>query len=181
MIEAISAAVIPLILLLSAVPMLSRRRDYFSVFINGAREGLEVAIRLLPTMIALTAALSMVQASGALDLLTEILRAPAAVLGIPAEILPLAAARPLSGSASTAEFVRLMDACGADSLPALCASVMMGSSDTLIYILSVYFSGTAITPGGGVRKTRHAFCVAILVMLICIFLSCAVTRLFFSP
>lgn len=175
MIEAISAAVIPLILLLSAVPMLSRRRDYFSVFINGAREGLEVAIRLLPTMIALTAALSMVQASGALDLLTEFLRAPAAVLGIPAEILPLAAARPLSGSASTAEFVRLMDACGADSLPALCASVMMGSSDTLIYILSVYFSGAP-----GVRRTRHALPVAAAAALFCLFLSCAAARIFWG-
>ena len=101
-------------------------------------------------------------------------------MGIPAELIPLLLTRPVSGSASTAAYASLLDRYGPDSFVCLCASVLMGSSDTLIYILSVYFSGTAITPGGGVRKTRHAFPVAILVMLLCVYLSCAVTRLFFS-
>ncbi len=172
MIEQIGAAVIPAVLFLAAVPMLSRRRDYFGIFVQGAREGLEAVIRLLPPMVALTAALSMLQASGAAALLTEVLRAPAAVLGIPAEILPLAAARPLSGSASTAEFVRLMDVCGADSFPAFCAAVMMGSSDTLFYIVSVYFSAAP-----AVRKTRYALPAAAAVSLLALFLSCAAARI----
>lgn len=179
-IEYISAWVIPAVILLAALPMLSRRKDYFASFVTGAKKGLMSAVRLLPVMIALMTALSMLEASGALTCLSRVLARPAAALGIPAELIPLLLTRPVSGSASTAAYASLMDRYGPDSFVCLCASVLMGSSDTLIYILSVYFSGTAITPGGGVRKTRHAFPAAILVMLLCIFLSCAVTRLFFS-
>lgn len=179
-VERISAWVIPLVVLLAATPMLSRRKDYFAAFVAGARNGLENAVRLLPVMIALMTALSMLQASGALACLTEMLARPAAAIGIPAELIPLLVTRPVSGSASTAAYASLLEQYGPDSFVCLCASVLMGSSDTLIYILSVYFSGTAITPGGGVRRTRHAFPAAILVMLLCIFLSCAVCRIFFS-
>ena len=179
-IDSLSAWVIPLVVLLAALPMLSRKKDYFAAFVTGAKNGLSAAVRLLPVMVALMTALSMLEASGALTYLSTWLARPAAALGIPAELIPLLLTRPVSGSASTAAYASLLDRYGPDSFVCLCASVLMGSSDTLIYILSVYFSGTAITPGGGVRKTRHAFPVAILVMLLCVFLSCAVTRLFFS-
>ena len=179
-IETVSAWVIPTVVLLSALPMVSRKKDYFAAFIAGAKNGLASAVRLLPVMIALMTALSMLEASGALTYLSGILSRPAAALGIPAELIPLLLTRPVSGSASTAAYASLLDQYGPDSFVCLCASVLMGSSDTLIYILSVYFSGTALTPGGGVRRTRHAFPAAILVMLLCIFLSCAITRLFFS-
>ena len=172
MIEVISAAVIPLVLLAAAIPMLSRRRDYFGIFVRGARVGLESAVRLLPPMIALTAALSMFGASGAADRLTELLSAPAAFLRIPAEILPLAAARPFSGSAATAEFVRLTDTYGADSFPAFCAAILMGSSDTLFYIVSVYFSAAP-----SVRRTGHAIPAAMAAVVLGLLLSCAAARI----
>lgn len=172
-IESISAAVIPAVLLLTAVPMLSRRRDYFAVFTAGAREGLETAVRLLPAMIALMTALSMLRASGVTEFLGEKLAAPAAALGIPAELLPLILTRPFSGSASTAAYAALLDEVGADSLPALCASVLVGSSDTLVYVISVYFSAAP-----AVRRTRHAFPVAGVVFVICLLLSCTAARLF---
>lgn len=180
MIETISGAVMPGVLLLAALPMLSRRRDYFDTFISGARQGLSTAVRLLPAMIALMVALSMFQASGAVLYLTKALGGAAAALGIPVEILPLLITRPVSGSASTAAYASLLETVGADSFPALCASVLMGSSDTLIYVITVYFSGTAIRGGAPVRRTRHAFPVAAAVMLLCIFLSAAVSRLFFA-
>ncbi len=179
-VESISAWVIPSVILLAACPMLSRKKDYFAAFVAGAKNGLENAVRLLPVMIALMTALSMLQASGALAWLTEVLTRPAQAIGIPAEMIPLLVTRPVSGSASTAAYASLLEQYGPDSFAALCASVLMGSSDTLIYILSVYFSGTAIAPGMGVRRTRHAFPAAILVMLLCLFLSCAVSRIFFS-
>lgn len=172
MIERISAAVMPAVLLLCALPMLSRRRDYFAVFTAGAREGLESAVRLLPAMTALSVGLSMLRASGAMEFLAERIAVPAAALGIPAELLPLILARPISGSASTAAFADLLAACGADSFPALCASVLMASSDTLIYIVSVYFSAVP-----AVRRTRYAVPAAAAVMLLCIFLSCAAARI----
>lgn len=180
-IESLSAWVIPLVVLLAALPMISRKKDYFSAFLAGAKDGLTGAVRLLPVMIALMTALSMLEASGALEYLSTHLARPAAYLGIPPEMIPLLLTRPVSGSASTAAYASLLERYGPDSFVCLCASVLMGSSDTMIYILSVYFSGTAITPGGGVRHTRYAFPIAILVMLFCIFLSCGVSRMFFSP
>ncbi len=178
--ETVSGAVMPAVLLLAALPMLSRRRDFFEVFIGGAREGLMAAVRLLPAMIALMVALSMFQASGAVAFLTGVLGGAAEKLGIPVEILPLLVTRPVSGSASTAAYASLLETAGVDSFAAFCASVLMGSSDTLIYVITVYFSGTAIRGQPPVKKTRYAFFAAVCVMILCIFLSAAVSRLFFS-
>lgn len=180
MIETVSAAVMPAVLLIAALPMLSRKRDFFAVFTEGAKEGLSTAVRLLPTMIALMVALSMFQASGAVSFLSAALGGVAEKLGIPVEILPLLVTRPVSGSASTAAYATLLDTVGADSFAALCASVLMGSSDTLIYVITVYFSGTAIGGKAPVRRTRYAFFVASAVMILCVFLSAAVSRLFFE-
>lgn len=180
MIDTVSGAVMPAILLLTAIPMLSRRRDYFSAFTAGAKEGLAAAVRLLPTMIALMTALAMFRASGAAELLTASLGDAAAAVGIPREILPLVITRPVSGSASTAAYADLLSAVGPDSFAAFAASVLLGSSDTLLYIVTVYFSGTALPGRPPVKHTRHAFPVACAVMLLCIFLSAAVSRLFFA-
>ena len=180
MIETVSAAVMPCVLLLAALPMLSRKRDFFSLFTVGARDGLGTAVRLLPTMIALTVALTMFRASGAVDLLTRALGGAAGALGLPAEILPLIVTRPISGSASTAAYAELLSAVGADSFAAFCASVLMGSSDTLVYVITVYFSGTAIGGKPPVKRTRHAFFAAACVMLLGVFVACAVSRMFFA-
>jgi len=179
--ETVSGAIMPLVLLLAALPMLSRRRDFFSVFTAGAKDGLTTVCRLLPTMIALVVGLSMFQASGAVSFLTGLLGGTAEKMGIPPEILPLLVTRPVSGSASTAAYASLLETAGADSFAAFCASVLMGSSDTLIYVITVYFSGTAVRGCPPVKKTRYAFFAAAAVMLLCIFLSAAVSRLFFSP
>lgn len=178
--ETVSACVIPAVLLTAASFMLSRRKDYFAVFVSGAREGLETAVRLLPAMIALMVALSMLSASGALSWLSGVLAAPAAAVGVPAELIPLLVTRPVSGSASTAAYASMLEEYGPDSFPALCATVLMGSSDTMIYVISVYFSGTATAGHPGVRRTRYAFPTAAAVILLCVFLSCAVARLFFD-
>ncbi len=178
-VETVSGAVMPLVLLLAALPMLSRRRDFFGVFTAGAREGIETAIRLLPTMIALLTALSMFQASGAVSFLIGALGPAAEKAGIPPEILPLLITRPVSGSASTAAYASLLERLGADSFAAFCASVLMGSSDTLIYVITVYFSGTGTGGNPPVKRTRYAFFAAAAVMLLCIFLSAAVSRVFF--
>ena len=96
---------------------------------------------------------------------------PADRIGIPSEILPLLLTRPVSGSAATAVFSALADDLGADSFPALCAAVIMGSSDTLAYVTAVYFSSVEV------RRTRHTYPVALAVMLLCVFLSCLLVRI----
>ena len=175
MIETLAALSVPLVLCAVGAIMLFGKRDYFSAFTEGAREGLHTAIGLLPTMIALTVAISMLNASGAVDLLARICSPLVQALGVPTELLPFLLTRPFSGSASTAAFGSLLESVGADSLAGLCASVIFGGSDTVVYVISVYFSSV------GIRRTRWAFPCAFAVMLFCIFFSCFLCRVcFFS-
>lgn len=153
--------------------MLFGKRDYFAAFTRGASEGLHTAVKLLPTMVALMVAVAILNASGAVDLLSEVLTLPAERLGVPSELLPLLVTRPFSGSASTAAYSTLLSEVGADSFVGMCASVIFGSSDTVVYVISVYFSSV------GIRRTRWAFPCAFAVMLFCIFFSCFLCRLWF--
>lgn len=172
--EILSSLVIPAVIAVVAILMFFGKRDYFSVFCGGASGGLSASVKLLPSLCAVMVALRMFSASGAVDLLTTLLSPIGDRIGVPSEIFPLLVTRPISGSASNGAFAELIETCGPDSFPALCAAVLMGSSDTLIYVIAVYFSGT------GVRSTRHAFPVAVAVMLFCIFFSCLLCRLFFN-
>ncbi|MBR2722353.1 MAG: spore maturation protein [Clostridia bacterium] len=171
--ETIAALSVPLVVSLAGLLMLFGKQDYFSAFIQGATDGLKTLVRLLPTLCALLVAVSMLSASGAVELLSRLLSPVASLIGLPTELLPFLLTRAFSGSASTAAFTDLLSHVGADSLAGLCASVIFGSSDTLVYILSVYFSSV------GIRKTRHAFPCALATMLFGIFFSCFLCRLWF--
>lgn len=116
----------------------------------------------------------MFSASGLADALSSLLSPFCAALGIPPEIVPLLAVRPVSGSASTAAAAELFGRVGPDSFASRCAAVIMGSSDTLVYVITVYFS--AVSP----RRTRHAMSAAALTMVFCVFFSCALTRMYFG-
>ncbi len=173
MIDLISALPMPLILGIVGVALLVGKKDRFESFLTGARQGLHTAINLLPTLCALIVGVSMLNASGAIDLLSRFLSPVASTIGVPTELLPLLLTRPFSGSASTASFVELLERVGADSLAGLCASVIFATSDTMVYIISVYFSSV------GIKRSRAAFPIATAVMLFCIFFSCFLCRLWF--
>ena len=173
MIDVISALPMPLILGVVGIILLIGKKDRFESFLTGARQGLQTAINLLPTLCALIVGVSMLNASGAIDLLSCFLSPVASAIGVPTELLPLLLTRPFSGSASTASFVELLERVGADSLAGLCASVIFATSDTMVYIISVYFSSV------GIKRSRAAFPIATAVMLFCIFFSCFLCRLWF--
>ncbi len=170
----LSSLAMPLIVSAVGIVMLFGKKNYFDAFTKGATEGLKTAIRLLPTLSALLVAISMLQASGAVDRLSAWLSPAAGKIGIPAELLPLLLTRPFSGSASAATLSELLASVGADSLAGLCASVIFGASDTVVYVISVYCSSV------GIRRTRWAFPCAFVVMLFCIFFSCFLCRICFT-
>ena len=172
--EQISAAVIPIVMLFAGAFMFFGKKDYFAAFCHGATEGMKTAAKLLPSLCAVMVALKMFVASGAVKLVTDLLSPVMKAVGIPGEMVPLLVTRPISGAASNGAFVSLMEQTGADSLPAICAAILMGSSDTLVYVIAVYFSGV------GIRKTAHAVPVATAVMIFCVFFSCFLARLFFG-
>ena len=169
-----AAWIIPLVTALAGGLMLSGRRDLFSSFSTGAADGLRTALRLFPALLAMLCGVAMLRASGLPDLLSSWLSPAFDKLGIPAELTPLLIMRPFSGSASLAVFGDLLTAVGPDSFPALCAAVIMGSSDTSVYVLSVYFSSV------GVKKTRWAVPCALAVTVFCTVFCCFVCRILFK-
>ena len=173
MVDIISALPMPLILAAVGCILLFGKQNRFESFLLGARQGLDTAVQLLPTLCALIVGVSMLNASGAVELFSKLLSPIVNSLGVPQEILPLLLTRPFSGSASTASFVELLENVGADSFAGLCASVIFATSDTMVYIISVYFSSV------GIKHSRSAFPIATAVMLFCIFFSCFLCRVWF--
>ena len=168
-----SSFIIPFIILLVSFLILFGKGDYFSSFLRGAKEGAISACKLLPSLCALVVGVSIFTASGACDFLAEILSPVCSFLHIPSEIFPLIITRPLSGGASIATFEDILSKCGPDSYEGICASLIMASSDTAVYVISVYFSST------GIKKSAYALPCALFASTVCIFISCAIARLFF--
>ncbi|GHV34184.1 spore maturation protein [Clostridia bacterium] len=148
--------VVPLILLGVGFYGVYRGVDVFNALIDGAKQGLKVAAGILPALIVLLSVIAMLRASGALDLLTALLRPACVWLGIPPECVPLMIVRPFSGSGALAVGAELIASHGADSLVGRTAAVMLGSTETTFYVLGLY-CGAA-----GVEKTRYALPAALI-------------------
>lgn len=157
---------LPLLLALFGIYALFSKKDLISPFLEGAKEGMTSGFSLLPTLTLLLTAVAMFNASGATALLTSWLSPLLSRLGIPAEMTPLILIRPLSGSGSTALLTELYETYGPDSFVSRCASVLTASSDTAIYVVTVYMAAA------GVKKTRHALPAALLTMGVGVLLSC---------
>lgn len=141
---------VPLILAVVGIIAALRGVEIFPAMTKGALEGLHTVADMFPALIVLFPAIYMLRASGALDALSELLRPLFGMLGIPPETVPLAILRPVSGSAATAAAADIIHSAGADSLVGRTAAVMMGSSETTLYVIAVYFGAAKI------KDTRHA-------------------------
>jgi spore maturation protein B len=148
--QAISLWAIPVLLVGIPLVGLIRGVKVYDVFIEGAKEGFGVAIRIIPFLVGILVAIGMFRASGAMDLLTNALRPLMSRTIFPPELFPLAVLRTLSGSGSLALTTDIIKRYGADSMLSRMAATLYGSSETLFYVLAVYFGAI------GVKKTRHA-------------------------
>lgn len=147
--DAVSSGAIPVIIALVALVGAVRGVKVYEVFVEGAKEGFEVAVRIIPYLVAVLVAVGMVRSAGLLDLVSKALAPVLAWVGVPAETLPMMLVRPLSGSGADGVMVELMKEHGADSVPATTAAVMSGAADTTFYILAVYFGSV------GIQRVRH--------------------------
>lgn len=172
--EIFGALAVPAALLAVALLLLFSRREYSEPLLQGIEQGGRTTLSVFPALLLLSVGVSMLSASGLPGLLSDWLAPVGEALGIPIPVLPLAVLRPFSGSGSVALLSDLFADYGPDSAAGLCASVLMGSSDTLVYVICLYFSSV------GVRRTRHAFPVAIGITLVCLLLSAALCRRFFA-
>ena len=154
--DQISLWAIPILLV--AIPLVGiiRKVKVYDVFIEGAKEGFEVAVRIIPFLVGILVAIGMFRGSGAMDLLMAGLRPLVTATGFPAELVPLAILRSLTGSGSLAFTTDLIKTYGPDSVIGRMAATLYGSSETTFYVLAVYFGAV------GVRRTRHAVPAALI-------------------
>lgn len=165
---------VPLILAAAGIHAIVSGTDAFPALCRGAMQGLVTLKDMLPTLVVLFPAVYMLRASGALDALSALLEPVMAYIGVPAQTVPLALLRPISGGAAAAAAADIIKSSGADSLAGRTAAVMIGSSETTFYVISVYFGAA------GIKNTRHAVPAALLADIAVFLLSAWVCRLFWG-
>lgn len=146
----------------------------YETFIEGAKDGFDVAISIIPHLVGMLVAVEIFRDSGALSALIGLIAPFLHLLHFPEEIVPLALLRPISGAGSTAVMTNIFTQYGPDSFLGKLASVMQGSTDTTLYILTVYFGSV------GIRKYRYALTVGLLADLAGIIASLVIVHLLFG-
>ena len=164
---------VPLILLFVSAAALRRREDVYGLLLEGAQKGLSVLISILPALILLLTAVHMLRASGAVEIISEFLAPAFSFFGIPPETALLVLIRPISGSAALAVGADLMARYGVDSQIGRTAAVMLGSTETTFYTVSVYFAAA------GVSRSRYAIPAALFGDFVGFFMASLSVRLFF--
>ena len=173
MLETISAAILPLIIFIILTHGIVKKVPVYEEFVEGAKDGFKVSITIIPYLVALIVAISMFRASGALDLIASFLAPLLSKFSVPVDILPIMFTRSLSGSATLGLFSEIATKLGADDFVTKMAAVMVGSSETTFYVLSVYFGSI------GIKKFRYALWVGLIADVIGIVLAIWVSNLFF--
>lgn len=172
--ETASAWTVPLLVALVPLYALLRKVKVYPAFIEGAKEGFEIAVRIIPMLIAVFVALGMLRASGAMSVCSAFLEPVTGRLGIPPSVLPMALVRPLSGGAALGVVGDVLRSEGAESRAGYLVSVMAGSTETTFYVLAVYFGAV------GVSRYRQALPAGLIADLAGFAASVVVVRLFFG-
>jgi spore maturation protein SpmA len=149
-ISAASNLAIPFLISFFALDAFARGVKVYEEFVEGAKEGFNVAVRIIPYLVAILVAVGMFRAAGGIELLAQWLGPVLNRIGFPADLLPIVIVRPLSGGATTGLFAELVKAHGPDSFIARTAGTILGSTETTFYVLAVYFGSV------GIRRGRHA-------------------------
>lgn len=171
----LSRYIIPLLLV--GIPfygLVVKKVKVYESFVEGAKDGFSIAVRIIPYLVAILVAIGMFRASSALDMLLTLLSPVLNFIGFPPENLPLALMRPLSGSGSLGLLTDLINQHGAESLIAKIGATMFGSTETTFYVLAVYFGSI------GIKRSRHALIAGLIADAVGIISAVYLCRLLFS-
>ena len=166
--------IVPVLLFLTAAIALGKRESPYDLMLSGAAEGLKLVISIIPPLVLLLTAVSMLRSSGGIEILSRFFAPVFSFFGIPPETAILVLVRPLSGSAALAVGAELMAEHGVDSLVGRTVAVMLGSTETTFYTISVYFGAA------GIKKTRYTVFAALLADLTGFVMAALTTRIFFG-
>jgi spore maturation protein SpmA len=171
---AVSLLAIPFFLVFFPLYAALRGVRVYEEFVEGAKEGFQVAVRIIPFLVAMLVAVGMFRGAGGVDLATKALKPVLAWVQFPPELLPMAFTRPLSGSATIGLFADLVKTYGPDSLMARMGGTLLGSTETTLYVVAVYFGAVAV------KRARHAVAAGLLADLAGIIASVIICRLVFG-
>lgn len=166
-------AIIPMIIGTIVLYGVIKKVKVYECFIEGAKEGLGVCLRIFPYLLAMLIAINCFKASGAMNYLIRLIKPVVGFVGIPPEIVPLILIKPLSGSGAIGVFTDIVNTYGPDSFIGFLSSVIMGGTETIFYTLTVYFGAV------GVKKIRHSLWVALLVDFCAVIFAVNVARILF--
>lgn len=170
----ISVSAIPALLLVITLYGAFKKVPVYEAFIRGSKQGFGIGVRIIPYLIAMLVAVGMFRASGAIELAAEYLAPLLSFIGMPADLIPLAIVRSLSGSGALGILGEIAATNGGDAYVTKLAAVMTGSSETTFYVLALYFGSV------GVTKFRHALAAGVLADIIGIFVALTVGKLAFG-
>lgn len=173
LITTVSTWIIPCIILLVLLVATWKKLPTYELFVEGGKEGVKMAFSLLPFLLGMMVSIAILRGSGAMQAMIETLSPLLTRFGIPAEIVPLAFVRPISGTAALGMTTELISSYGPDSFIGRLASTMQGSTDTTLYILTVYFGAV------GIKKMGDALKVGLLADIIGIITSIVVVTIVF--
>jgi spore maturation protein B len=174
LINAVSVIAIPFLLAFFPLYAALRGLTVYEEFVEGAKEGFNVAIRIIPYLVAILVAIGMFRGGGGIDLLTRALRPVLDAVHFPAELVPMALIRPLSGSGTLGMFSDLVKQLGPDNVIVRMAATIYGSTETTFYVVAVYFGAV------GVRRTRHAVPAGLAADFVGVIASVVICRLVFG-
>lgn len=164
---------VPILVIVIIVYALYKKVPIFDTFLIGVKEGMKVSINLFPTIFTMIIAISLLTSSNIIIDICNLFSNVFDKLGFPSEVFPLALLRPISGSSSLVILSDILSKYGPDSFIGRVASVMQGSTDTTIYIISMYFASV------GIKKVKYSLIVGLLADLISVILSIVIVRIFF--
>lgn len=167
----ISAIAIPFTICIIIIYGVIEKKKVFDVFLKGAKEGIEIVVKIFPTLVGLFVAIGLLRSSGILDLVVSFIVPITSILNVPEAIMPLMILRPISGSASIAIATEIMSIYGVDTLIGLITSTVVGATETTLYTIAVYSSSV------GIKKTRFVLWAALAGDLIGMIISVAIWRI----
>lgn len=167
-----SSYILPCIVLFVIVIALVRRVNAYSVFIEGVKDGMQLFLDVYPALLAMMCAISLLRESGLMELFSTTVSHISS--SIPPEIWPMILFRPISGNASLAVLIDIFKTCGVDSLAGVMASIIQGSTDTTVYVITLYFSSV------GIKKIKNSLSIGLLADVAGISAAIFFTLMFFA-
>ncbi|WMJ79921.1 spore maturation protein [Clostridium sp. MB40-C1] len=167
-------SIIPILLGIIVAYGMVKKVKVYECFIEGAKEGLKVCINIYPYLLAMLLAVGVFRESGALGYFINLIKPVVKWIGLPAEVVPLVMVKPLSGSGAQGIYMDILSKYGADTYIGLVASIIIGSTETIFYTLTVYFGAV------GIKKIRHTLWAAIMADITAVIAAVAIARIMFT-